>query len=325
MKHMMRTLLFAALLTMSGGVTTGESESPDRVPLFNGRNFDGWKLFLGPGGADPADTWRVQDGVIRCTGRPAGYMRTTTAHEDFTLHLEWRFPEKAGNSGVLLHVQEPDAVWPRCIEAQLHSGDAGDFWLIGGTGIREQGDPHTPRVIKKAPSSEKPVGEWNQYRIVCRGDTIELHVNGVLQNRASASTVARGFIALQSEGVPIEFRNIILEPLESAAGTAAEPIARPLRERLPLMIFERVEFRQTRLADALEYVRRQSPALDPDKIGVSILLLEPDRFEEALITVSLKQVSAERLLWMLCEVAGATLRVDDQAVVIRPAPPRPVQ
>jgi hypothetical protein len=61
---------------------------------------------------------------------------------------------------------------------------------------------------------EKPAGEWNTYDITCTGEDIELIVNGVLQNDASKSTLSSGPIALQSEGTPIEFRNVFLIPLE---------------------------------------------------------------------------------------------------------------
>ena len=125
--------------------------------------------------------------------------------------------------------------------------------------------------------------------------------------------------------MPIEFRNIMLEPLKPAAGTSAVAAARPLRERLPRMVFARVEFRHARLTDVLDYIREQSPALDPDKIGISIILKDDGRLGATPITLSMQQVSADRLLRLLCEAAGATLRVDDQAVVIRPTPPRPAQ
>ena len=61
-------------------------------------------------------------------------------------------------------------------------------------------------------SSEKPAGEWNEYDILCKGDTIVCHVNGILQNEGTAATITSGWICLQSEGSPIEFRNIYVEP-----------------------------------------------------------------------------------------------------------------
>ncbi|MEY5033436.1 MAG: hypothetical protein RL354_2467, partial [Planctomycetota bacterium] len=60
------------------------------------------------------------------------------------------------------------------------------------------------------PTNEKPLGEWNQYRIVVNQGTIELWVNGTLQNVATGVEVNKGRIALQSEGAYIEFKDIML-------------------------------------------------------------------------------------------------------------------
>ena len=64
-----------------------------------------------------------------------------------------------------------------------------------------------------ADSSEKPFGEWNTYEITCRGDTLEVFVNGVRQNFLEDLPVTEGAIGLQMEGHPVEFRNVWLEPL----------------------------------------------------------------------------------------------------------------
>lgn len=211
MKRML-TIMMAAALTV--GVWTGAVADEKCAPLFNGKDFTGWKLFLPDAAADPANTWSVKDGVIHCTGTPVGYMRTEQEYENYRLRLEWRFPGSPGNSGVLLHTQGEDMVWPKSIEAQLQHEHAGDIWVIGGTTFKEHKNKDDRRVPKKNKSAEKPLGEWNQYEIVCKGNTITLHVNGVLQNTATECTVSKGTIGLQSEGAPIEFRNIVLEPLK---------------------------------------------------------------------------------------------------------------
>ena len=198
----------------------------EKVMLFDGKSLDGWTPFL-PGGEDPAGTWSVRDGVLVCTGSPVGYIRTEKTYDNFELRLEWRFdPEKgAGNSGVLIRVQPPDQVWPTSIEAQLHSENAGDIWNIGDYPMltapaRTEGR----RTTKEHASSEKPLGEWNQYRIVMNGGELKLFVNSVLQNTATNCQVQPGWIALQSEGAHIEFRKIELRPILSQAPspTAAE-------------------------------------------------------------------------------------------------------
>ena len=197
------------VLLMVGGCTPRE-----QTPLFNGRDLSGWVFVLRDKDVDPMTVWSVSDGVIHCTGRPSGYMRTEADYADYRLHVEWRWPERVGNSGVLVHMSLPDTVWPRSIEAQLNWGDAGDFWVIGGAEFAEHVETSIRRVPKRAGSSENPVGQWNTYEIVCRGNTIRVSVNGVLQNEATKATVSSGKICLQSEGRPIEFRNVYIESLK---------------------------------------------------------------------------------------------------------------
>jgi hypothetical protein len=70
------------------------------------------------------------------------------------------------------------------------------------------------------PSNEKPLGEWNSYRIVLDGGKLEMWVNGELQNSATDVQLLPGRIALQSEGAHIEFRNIRLKPLDGPGRNA---------------------------------------------------------------------------------------------------------
>jgi hypothetical protein len=200
-------------------LTTAGCASQRKVALWNGKDFSGWKFFLPDNNLDVRQVWSVKSGVIHCRGRPNGYMRTIGDHSNYKLHLEWRWAGKPTNSGVLLHMSGPDRVWPRSIECQLMHKNAGDFWLIGGTGVtvngrRVESTGGPTRVSKKADSSENPPGQWNSYDIYCRGDTIRCYVNGVLQNEGTNASDTSGMICLQSEGSPIEFRNIHIEPLD---------------------------------------------------------------------------------------------------------------
>ncbi len=189
------------------------------VQLFDGKSMKGWKAFvpdLAKESKDQMSVWSVKDGVLVCSGRPIGYIETETLYTNFVIELDWRFdPSKGeGNSGVLLRVTGEDTVWPRSMEAQLHSRNAGDIWNIGEfpaevTKSRTEGR-HT---TKAKDCNEKPLGEWNHYRIVFNKGTLELWVNNVLQNVATHCEVVAGRIALQSEGAHIEFRNISLTPI----------------------------------------------------------------------------------------------------------------
>ena len=187
------------------------------VVLFDGGGLERWTHHLSDPSVAFEDVWSVRDGVIRCEGRPSGYLKTKESFESYLLTLEWRFdPERGpGNSGVLLRMTGEDKVWPRSIEAQLQHRNAGDFWNIDVFGMRT--DPARLRgrnTRRRAPSSERPVGEWNRYEILVDGPRVELRVNGVLQNTADWCEQVAGPICLQSEGAVIEFRNIELRPIE---------------------------------------------------------------------------------------------------------------
>ena len=197
-----------------------------KVDLFDGKSLDGWTPFspAKKQGKDipPTDVkvWSVQDGVNHCEGKPSGYLRTNKDYADYQLHLEWRWVGKPTNSGVLLHKTGPDVLWPTSVEAQVMHENAGDFYLINLSSLIVNGKQLGPvvkpylRAKKLEPSSENPPGEWNRYDIVCEGDSIRLTVNGVLQNKGTGAKPSSGAICLQSEGSPIQFRNIYLKPLE---------------------------------------------------------------------------------------------------------------
>ncbi len=224
MKRVARGLLILGTVAIFLSTVTGcqglmgPTRPKVKTMLWNGKDFAGWKLFIPDESVDVHDIWSVKDGVVHCKGVPNGYMRTKAQYADYRLHLEWSWPENPTNSGVLLHACGPDRVWPLTIECQLKSGNAGDFVLINGPGVTVDGedkqnkDKQFVSVRKKEPSSEKPAGQWNTYDIHCQGGTITCYVNDVLQNEGTAATITSGWICLQSEGSPIEFRNIYIEP-----------------------------------------------------------------------------------------------------------------
>ncbi|NQT24248.1 DUF1080 domain-containing protein [candidate division KSB1 bacterium] len=202
-------LLFVVVLWM--GCST--SSDAEKVMLFNGTDFNGWTFVLADTTVQPEDVWSVQDGVIHCKGVPNGYMRTMASYSDYQLHVEWRWTENPTNSGVLLHVQFLDQIWPNAFECQLQAESAGDFVLIGPGSVTVNDSTYSIMdkwlvIPKQHESSEKPAGEWNTYEITVKGSTITATVNGVIQNHGTDVALSSGSIALQSEGSPIEFRNV---------------------------------------------------------------------------------------------------------------------
>ncbi len=225
MKRYMLAIVAPAVTIALLAIVTGASEVQNKpiVPkektmLWNGRDFTGWKLYTREPDHDVTKTWSVKNGLIRCEGKPAGYMRTEKDYADYLFHVEWRWPAKGGNNGVLVHMSGEDKVWPKSLECQLYSGNAGDFWVIGGleTAEHAKGGKRVRgrRTLKLKDSSEKSLGQWNAYDIICKDDWIVVVVNGVLQNVATRCSASSGKICLQSEGTPIEYRNVYIEPLE---------------------------------------------------------------------------------------------------------------
>jgi hypothetical protein len=206
-------LLSVAILTVC-------AQSASAANLFNGRDFSGWELQATPA-ATIADAFRVlPDGVIASTGAPSGFLATTESYRNYKLHVEWRWNGKPGNGGVLLHISHGafDRVWPVSLQVQTKNGSAGDLLPMAAGSFAEAltSAPGAATRIKAhtAPDSEKPVGEWNQCDIVSRDGTVEVTVNGVLQNRVTHVTPASGRIGFQLEGTPYELRNVALTPLD---------------------------------------------------------------------------------------------------------------
>jgi len=210
-KRISHTLACIFVLTGMLAAQPATVTAPDGAKvLFNGKNLNNWVFKLKDPGADPTRVFTIKDGVIHISGDPFGYMRTKKQYSGYQLHLEWRWPVEATNSGVFIHVQGPDAIWPPCIECQLMAGNAGDFVCMGGTDMNERTDKSKIVVAKKTTSNEKPAGQWNIMEVTCKGNTIEVYVNGTLQNKGTGVTLSKGSICLQSEGKDIEFRNIYL-------------------------------------------------------------------------------------------------------------------
>lgn len=193
----------------------------NKESLFNGKNLDGWTIFVNDSIISPTDFFYVKDGTIETVGVPVGYLRTINEYSDYKLHVEWRYPEKPINSGVFLHTSGRDKIWPNHYQAQLKYENAGDF-IVQGEGISATlhdtvftSTPELKPLIPKIhPTNEKPAGEWNSYDITCKGSTIEIYVNGLLQNTATNCSVTKGGIGLQAEGSKIQFRNLWIEPIK---------------------------------------------------------------------------------------------------------------
>ena len=220
---MLRLLSSVALL--AGTVALIRAEAPAQpVELFNGRDLTGWEYITPDKTATLATVCTIKpDGVLAVAGKPVGYLATGGSYGNYRLHVEYRWPADAvknSNGGVLVHIASGPmdrSTWPLCLQVQTKIGRFGDLLPMAGATFAEPltsapGKP--PQFDRQNPSSEKPLGEWNAIDVVCRGDVLEVTVNGVAQNRVTGCKPAVGRIGFQLEGLPYELRNLRFVPLE---------------------------------------------------------------------------------------------------------------
>jgi hypothetical protein len=186
--------------------------------LFTGHDFSGWEYVAKPAAEIGTVCKILPDGVIAAAGTPVGYIATLASYKNYRLHTEYRWTDKAGNSGVLIHInaKPDDQSWPLSQQVQMKTKAVGDLMPMVGATFAEplEPSPKNPRKPHTAPDSEKPAGEWNVCDIVCRDGTIEVTLNGVVQNKVTASQPSAGRIGFQFEGAPFELRHIRLQPLD---------------------------------------------------------------------------------------------------------------
>lgn len=213
--------ILLATLVFTGCKTTVLPPPPTTatVDLFNGHNFDGW-TFRMRNHANPMKTWSVSDGIIHCTGQPLGYARTRSQYRDYTLTCVWRFVKlspdpRANDSGIFVHLQPPDVVFPECVQCQGLYQHQGDLILERGANADGyQVGKDTVTIPQMGPPNENPPGQWNTNQVVCQGNTIALFVNGKPMNQITGCNLSSGYLGIQSEGGDIEIRKFTLQPLQ---------------------------------------------------------------------------------------------------------------
>ncbi|MBI1390883.1 MAG: DUF1080 domain-containing protein [bacterium] len=202
----------------------------------------GW-VTLGPGdfarvNCDP-ETWTWKDGLLTCTGTPHGVMRTQKVYTNFELVIEWRHLKPGGNSGVFVWspMSALDGLWrgrlPQMgIEVQIldhdfarqyeeKNGKKGDWFTTNGDVFAVGKSkltpfpPVSPDGSRSFPSKNlsKGAGEWNHYYVRAINGEIRLWVNGEEVSGGNNADPRSGHLCLESEGSPIEFKNIRIREL----------------------------------------------------------------------------------------------------------------
>lgn len=175
------------------------------IPLFNGKNFDGWYISGKP------ECWTIEDGCIKWVKRGGGIVRSRDRYDNFTLHIEFQINE-GGNSGVFVRAPRTGRTSKIGMESQIE-GDHGEPVTKTSTGSIYDVEPPLKNM-------SKPAGEWNTLEITIDGDHYHSVLNGeTVQDRNLAEhpelkhRVKKGFIAVQDHGNPALFRNIWIKPL----------------------------------------------------------------------------------------------------------------
>lgn len=219
---------WVSLLAMVAFPTFVTADEPAFSPLFNGRDLAGWvNVNCAP------ETFTVQDGMIHCDGLPTGALRTDRQFENFILELEWRHMKSGGNAGVFIWSGPLPAVgqpFLRAIEVQvLDHGYGksdwftthGDIFPIHGSRMKpfspSKGDRSFPKEFRS-----KGTNEWNHYRIVATNGVIRLSVNGAEVSGGTDCSWRKGYIALESEGGIVDWRNLRIQELPSSGASVAD-------------------------------------------------------------------------------------------------------
>lgn len=185
------------------------------------------------------DTFTQEGDLIKCKGTPVGVVRTVRTFTNFEMVLEWRHLKSGGNSGVFVWATEegmaglkPNQLPSVGIEVQIldhgyteqyekSSGKKadwfttnGDVFPVGKSKLKPF-PPLSPGGERSFPRKNlsKGVGEWNHYYIRAINGEVRLWVNGEEVSGGNQAVPAAGFLCLESEGAPIEFRNLRIREL----------------------------------------------------------------------------------------------------------------
>lgn len=185
--------------------------------LFNGRDLSGWE-----GAGQPADLcWKVEDGLLVCTGVKGPWIRSAKEYGDFNLRLDYQVSE-GGNSGVYVrvpkdgnHHRDNDQAPPAGFEVQILDDAAKQYEKL-------KDYQYCGSVYDICGASEKvgrPAGQWNSLEVNCRGQNVTTTHNGRVIVQVTPEThplinlrQTSGFLGLQNHSTVVKFRNVRISP-----------------------------------------------------------------------------------------------------------------
>lgn len=232
--------IFSSLAMTAAGAHADDEAAPPRA-FIDGAGPD-WKPlgqgdFVNVNGDD--DTWSWQGDLVRCTGEPVGVIRSRKEFTNFELVTQWRHLRDAGNSGIFVWTS-PAALEnlpkgklpPGGIEVQvLELGYArrfeessgkpadwftthGDVFAVGSAKMKPFA-PTSPNGERSFPRRQlsRGVNQWNHYYVRAINGEIRLWVNGEEVSGGSECDPCKGYLCLESEGAPVEFRGLRIREL----------------------------------------------------------------------------------------------------------------
>lgn len=186
-----------------------------------------------------ADTWTWNADGVACTGKPVGVIRSLKPFTNFEMVVQWKHLSSGGNSGVFVWATpealanlKPGQLPPGGIEVQVldhgyteqyekSSGKKADWFTTNGD-VFPVGKSTMKPFPPVAPNSQRAfprknlsrgVGEWNHYYIRCINGEVRLWVNGEEVSGGNHCQPSTGFLCLESEGAPVEFKNLRIREL----------------------------------------------------------------------------------------------------------------
>jgi len=179
-----------------------------------------WKAYPAESLEGPDPDWAIvrdqgeSEPILICRGRMKGFLWTLEKWQDFEFTGEWKYPQdNDGNSGILVHTQREDRIWPTAIQIQLHQPKAGSIF--------PGGDAMTDNMLEATDGLARPINSWNECRVVCQNGRVSVEINGKRAGEVTGARPVGGHLALQSEGSEVHFRKLRIRRL--AAREAAAP------------------------------------------------------------------------------------------------------
>ncbi len=232
------SLLLATLATTVA--TAAEPAAPPKATI-DGTGL-GWKALTGDDFTKVNcndDTWTWNGGAAKCTGKPVGVIRTKKPLTNFELVAQWKHLKSGGNSGIFVWASEealkdlrPDALPKVGIEVQIldhgyaeqyekNHGKKADWFTTNGDVFPVEKStmkpfaPIAPDGRRSFPRKNlsKGVGEWNHYYVRCINGEVRLWVNGEEVSGGTGCEPRTGYLCLESEGAPVEFKDLRIREL----------------------------------------------------------------------------------------------------------------